>query len=258
MKKLKKLSLKKEVDREAEELEKEVLGRKDLEQMTVSEDMEEELFQKIQDYEYEKRTKVVYRKKKQRYAVFVLAAIFIIVFGSVMTGVGSKSYWKDVGNRDEDGEKSSIVNVEDMETKPIHNIDEVQVYKEINKEIGILPVRLIYTPERMVLKSYKINHDLKKATLLYGHDNEIIKYTMYMNDADSSFGQKEPDNLIDEYFLYLDNSNIEIKVKEYEIQNGVAKRYEAEFEYGGAQYEIKGDIGKEELEKILKNLYFSK
>ena len=50
MKKLKKLSLKKEVDREAEELEKEVLGRKDLEQMTVSEDMEEELFQKIQDY----------------------------------------------------------------------------------------------------------------------------------------------------------------------------------------------------------------
>ena len=51
MKKLKKLSLKKEVDREAEELEKEVLGRKDLEQMTVSEDMEEELFQKIQDYE---------------------------------------------------------------------------------------------------------------------------------------------------------------------------------------------------------------
>ena len=35
-------------------------------------------------------------------------------------------------------------------------------------------------------------------------------------------------------------------------------RYEAEFEYAGAQYEIKGVVEKEEFEKILKNLYFSK
>ena len=65
MKKLKKLSLKKEIEREAEALEKEVSGRKDLDHITVSEDMEEALFQKIQDYEYEKRAKVVYRKKKK-------------------------------------------------------------------------------------------------------------------------------------------------------------------------------------------------
>ena len=53
MKKLKKLSLKKEIEREAEALEKEVSGRKDLDHITVSEDMEEALFQKIQDYEYD-------------------------------------------------------------------------------------------------------------------------------------------------------------------------------------------------------------
>lgn len=257
MKKLKKLSLKKEIDREAEELEKEVLGRKDLEQMTVSEDMEEELFQKIQDYEYEKRTKVVYRKKKKRYAVFVLAAIFIIVFGSVMTGVGSKSYWKDVADRDEDGEKSSIVNVEDMETKPTENIDEVRVYKEVSKELGILPVRLVYKPNKMVLKNYQINHDLKKAILLYEREDNVIKYTMYMSDTESSFGQKEPDNLISEYYKEL-NNGVKIQIKEYEVQNEKIQRYEAEFEYAGAQYEIKGDVEKDEFEKILKNLYFSK
>ena len=43
MKKLKKLSLKKEIEREAEALEKEVSGRKDLDHITVSEDMEEAL-----------------------------------------------------------------------------------------------------------------------------------------------------------------------------------------------------------------------
>lgn len=257
MKKLKKLSLKKEVDREAEELEKEVLGRKDLEQMTVSEDMEEELFQKIQDYEYEKRTKVVYRKKKKRYAVFVLAAIFIIVFGSVMTGVGSKSYWKDVGDREASGEKASVINVEDMDSKKTEDLNEVHIYKEISKQIGILPVRLIYKPNGMEIEKYELNIELQKAMLLFKYKDQTIKYTMYMNSIDSSFGQKETDRLTDEYLINADNG-VEITVQEYEEKDNKIKRYEAEFEYAGAQYEIKGAIKKDEFEKILKNLYFSK
>lgn len=244
MKKLKKLSLKKEIEREAEALEKEVSGRKDLDHITVSEDMEEALFQKIQDYEYEKRAKIVYRKKKKRYAIIAVAAVFILVFGSVMTGVGSKSYWKEVWERDAEEGKISY-------------IDEVQVYKEIRSELGILPVRLVYNTEGMVLKKYQINKELKKAILLYEKGNEVIKYTMYMSNIDSSFGQKEPDNLIDEYIVPL-NNGVEVQVKEYEEKEEKIKRYEAEFEYAGAQYEIKGVVEKEEFEKILKNLYFSK
>lgn len=247
MKKLKKLSLKKEIEREAEALEKEVSGRKDLDHITVSEDMEEALFQKIQDYEYEKRAKVVYRKKKKRYAIIAVAAVFILVFGSVMTGVGSKSYWKEVWERD----------VDEMPSQETEDIDEVQVYKEIRSELGILPVRLVYNTEGMVLKKYQINKELKKAILLYEKGNEVIKYTMYMSNIDSSFGQKEPDNLIDEYIVPL-NNGVEVQVKEYEEKEEKIKRYEAEFEYAGAQYEIKGVVEKEEFEKILKNLYFSK
>ena len=215
MKKLKKLSLKKEIEREAEALEKEVSGRKDLDHITVSEDMEEALFQKIQDYEYEKRAKVVYRKKKRRYAIIAVAAVFILVFGSVMTGVGSKSYWKVWWDRDESGEKASYIDVENMDLQEIEDTNEVYIYKEISKQLGILPVRLIYKPDRMALKNYEINQDLKKATLLYKHEDEVIKYTMYMNDVDSSFAQKEPDNLINEYVLCL-NNGMEIQVKEYE------------------------------------------
>ena len=240
--------------RKAEALEKEVSGRKDLDHITVSEDMEEALFQKIQDYEYEKRAKVVYRKKKRRYAIIAVAAVFILVFGSVMTGVGSKSYWKVWWDS---GEKASYIDVENMDLQEIEDTNEVYIYKEISKQLGILPVRLIYKPDRMALKNYEINQDLKKATLLYKHEDEVIKYTMYMNDVDSSFAQKEPDNLINEYVLCL-NNGMEIQVKEYEEKEEKVKRYEAEFEYAGAQYEIKGVVEKEEFEKILKNLYFSK
>ena len=70
MKKLKKLSLKKEIEREAEALEKEVSGRKDLDHITVSEDMEEALFtKKYKIMNMKKRAKsCIYVKKKRRYA----------------------------------------------------------------------------------------------------------------------------------------------------------------------------------------------
>ena len=161
-----------------------------------------------------------------------------------------------------DGLKSILlskgtVQKEITDLQEIEDTNEVYIYKEISKQLGILPVRLIYKPDRMALKNYEINQDLKKATLLYKHEDEVIKYTMYMNDVDSSFAQKEPDNLINEYVLCL-NNGMEIQVKEYEEKEEKVKRYEAEFEYAGAQYEIKGVVEKEEFEKILKNLYFSK
>lgn len=43
-----------------------------------------------------------------------------------------------------------------METKQTKDIDEVQVYKEIRLELGILPVRLVYNPDGMVLKIIKL------------------------------------------------------------------------------------------------------
>ena len=65
MKELKKLSLKEEVDRQAQKIEEEVRNRDDLDDIKVSEDMETSLFNKIQEYEYDKRIKkVVHRSKK--------------------------------------------------------------------------------------------------------------------------------------------------------------------------------------------------
>lgn len=205
MKKLKKLSLKKEIEREAEALEKEVSGRKDLDHITVSEDMEEALFQKIQDYEYEKRAKVVYRKKKKSYAIIAVAAVFILVFGSVMTGVGSKSYWKVWWDRDVGDEKASVINVDDMNSQKTEDLDEVHIYKKIRSELGILPVRLVYSPEGMEIEKYELNTDLQKAMLLYKYKEQTVKYTMYMNNADSSFGEKETDKLTDEFLIISDN-----------------------------------------------------
>lgn len=72
------------------------------------------------------------------------------------------------------------------------DLDEVHIYKKIRSELGILPVRLVYSPEGMEIEKYELNTDLQKAMLLYKYKEQTVKYTMYMNNADSSLGRKRP------------------------------------------------------------------
>ncbi|MFQ9121454.1 MAG: hypothetical protein ACLR4N_13200 [Mediterraneibacter faecis] len=80
-----------------------------LDDITVSDEMEKELFNKIQDYEYDKRhKKVIRKKKKSKLVIGALAAVLILVCGSVMTSVGSKSYWNVLWNR-ENGDENFVL-----------------------------------------------------------------------------------------------------------------------------------------------------
>ena len=257
MKRLKKLSLKHEIDREAENIEKEVKSRTDLEDLKVSEDMETSLFNKIQEYEYDKRYKTVHRRKKKRYVVLALAAVLVLVFGSVMTGVGSKSYWKILWDRMIGEEELSYIDVEEMDSKDTEDLDEIQIFKEIRQELGILPVRFGYMPSNMYLIKYEIDREQSRAILVYEYNGYTVRYDMYMNNTDSSFAQTELDELISEYEID-EYSNISIKIKEYDVKDMEDNRYVAEFEYQDAQYQLMGIMKKEEFDKILKNLYFSR
>lgn len=255
MKKLKKLSLENEMKKEAEQIEKKVRADRSLDDITVSDEMEKELFNKIQDYEYDKRhKKVIRKKKKSKLVIGALAAVLILVCGSVMTSVGSKSYWKTLWNDSNGDEQNNGIDVENMESIETEDIDEVGVYKEIAKVMGNYLVRLEYKPKGMVLTRYTVDGDQRRAILFYKYENEIIRYTMYMNSKDSSLGQKAVDKLLDEYVVM--NGKKEINVKEYEVKNKKEKRYIAEFEDKGIQYQLKGVMEKDEFEKILKNLFF--
>lgn len=254
MKNLKKLSLQKEVKKEAEQIEKEVSRHTELDDLKVSDEMETSLFNKIQEYEYDKRFKVVYhRKKKRHYLIIALAAVLVIVAGSAMTGVGSKPYWKVVLERVMGDASASVTNVEDMESQKTEDIDEVGVYRKIKETFGIDAVRLGYKPQRMELVEYSLDEKQEKVTLFYNYNGEFIRYSMYMNNTDSSFAQKDLDLLTDEYDIQ--NGIFNIHIEEYEIENLSAKRYIAEFNYQDVQYQLKGIIGEEEFNLLLENLF---
>ena len=256
MKELKKLSLKEEVDREAQDIEKEVESRDDLDDIKVSEDMETSLFNKIQEYEYDKRVKkAVHRSRKKRRLFLAIAAVLILVCGSVITGTGSKSYWKVLWDRVAGDEEANIINVENMETEVTQDVDEIQAFNEIRKVIGVSTVRFGYMPDKMGLIRYELDEKQSRAILFYKYDGQIIQYSMYMNNADSSYGRTEVDKLTDEYHIEVKNY-INVDIKEYFVPNNEKSRYVAEFEYDDAQYQLIGMMEKKEFNKIIENLFF--
>ena len=168
MKKLKKLSLENEMKKEAEQIEKKVREDRSLDDIKVSDEMEKELFNKIQDYEYDKRhKKVVRKKKKSKLVIGALAAVLILVCGSVMTSVGSKSYWKTLWNDSNGDEQNNGIDVENMESIETEDIDEMEVDKKITKVMGVSLVKMQYKPKDMVLKRYIIDKEQRMARLYY-------------------------------------------------------------------------------------------
>ena len=254
MKELKKLSLKKEIDKEAEKIEEEVRNNKEIEDMKVSDDMETSLFNRIQEYEYDKRIKTVYRRKKKRFVLVALAAVLVLVFGSMTTGIGSKPYWRVLWDRIVGDESQAYIDIEDMDSQETDDFDEINVYKKINQTFGITAVRLIVKPQNMYLEKYTIDEEQRYAVLFYNYKDEMIKYSIYLNDSDSSFGQKETDELTDNY--KIEEEGVIINVDEYSVDGKEDKRYIAEFEYRDVNYQLKGIMNKSEFDEILKNLEF--
>ncbi len=201
----------------------------------------------------ERNEKVCYRRKKAKYWVVSLVAVLLIVLGVGVNSVGSKSYWKNVWQAVR-GEPVNGIDVEDMEKQDTEDVDEIAVYKEIKEKLSIQPVRIFYKPDDMELVDYDIFEEILTAQLLYKYQDEIIRYLLYINDVDSSWGQKEEDNKINTYTVTV--NGIEIEAEEFQVKNSSENRQMATFEYKGAHYQIIGVMEKNEFEKILKNLYF--
>lgn len=202
----------------------------------------------------EKEKKVCYRRRKRKYWVVSLVAVLVIVLGVGVNSVGSKSYWKTLLDRLLGTDPVKVMNVEDMEIQETEDGDELTAYREIEDKFQIKPVRLLYKPNKMKLENYEVYGEMLMARLAYKYKDEIIRYILYINEADSSWGEKEEDIKVDEYFVLV--NDVEIKVEEYEVDNISDNRQVANFEYKGVQYQLAGVMERTEFKKILENLYF--
>lgn len=146
------------------------------------------------------------------------------------------------------------MNVEDMEIQETEDGDELAAYREIKEKLNIKPVRIFYKPDDMELVEYEIYEEMLTAQLLYKYQEDVVRYILYVNDADSSWGEKEEDTKIDEFTITV--NSIKIKVEEFEKPSRIENRYVAKFKYQDVEYQLIGVMKKSEVEKILQNLYF--
>ncbi len=104
MKKLRKLSLKEELEKEAAEIEKELAEDPELDNLKVSKELDDAIYAEIQRYEKEQEEDKIkknsrfghIRKKKRAKLIVALVAILVLVMGMSVSSVGSKSYMKEL------------------------------------------------------------------------------------------------------------------------------------------------------------------
>ncbi len=200
---------------------------------------------------------LVYQKKKRKKPWLVaLVAILVLVLGLGITSVGSKSYFKVLWERfaGEDENPMKILNVDDMDTMESEDGKEMTAYREVGEKLGIYVVEVNGGPAELDLIEVQIEEVLNQATIFYQYGDEIIRYTVYLNDRDSSWGETAEDEEIREYTLTV--NNVDIIIREYKVEGYDTYRRVAKFSYRGVHYQLKGIMEQEEFEEILKNLHF--
>lgn len=261
MKKLRKLSLKEELEKEAAEIERELAEDPELDNLEVSKELDDAIYAEIQRYEKEQEEDKIkefplrtYKKKKRAKLIVALVAILVLVMGMSVSSVGSKSYMKELIEKFTGKSQVDVTNVKDMDSTTIEDLEEAKAYRKVDDMIKRKCVRILRRPEKMYYVSCNINEDIQQADLFYEYKGETIRYEIYLNQTDSSKGVTKEDAEITTYELNVQNN--QIKISERKTEKEEANVMTAEFEYKGVFYQLRGKMEKNKFNKILKNLKF--
>ena len=197
----------------------------------------------------EKKIYTMRRKKRNIRRIVALAAVLILVMAVGMTSFGGPERMLQFMKSSVGGRQISKVNSSDK-NKIIEEEDEEKAYEKIAEEFGIEPVRLIWRPKGMELDT-----DIQVAELDYQYNKKRIEFFVSASYGEVAWGADSEDKKVEHYY-YSQVKEANIEVTGYETPETGRNRYVAELEYNKVYYCLSGEMKKEEMENILKNLYF--
>ena len=200
----------------------------------------------------EKKIYTIRRKKRNIRRIVALAAVLILVMAVGMTSFGGPERMLQFMKSSVGGRQVSKVNSSDK-NKIIEEEDEEKAYDKIGEEFGIEPVRIIWRLKGMEFIKMELDTDIQVAELDYIRDREKMEFIISASYGKVSLGADNEDEIIDHYYI---KENVLIDVTEYKTPETETNRYKAEFKYNNLYYCLTGTMTKEEMENILKNLYF--
>lgn len=132
--------------------------------------------------------------------------------------------------------------------------DEEAAYQKVEDEFGINPVRPALFPKGVTFVSADIQKEVQAAEFIYEYRGERIVYIINMSFGKDSWGVDVEDKVTDQY--YKNKDDVKIEIKEYQPHGLDEKRYSIGFSYQKGEYFLMGTMSKEDMELIIKNLYF--
>ena len=201
----------------------------------------------------EKKIYTMRRKKRNIRRIVALAAVLILVMAVGMTSFGGPERMLQFMKRSVGGRQISKVNSSDK-NKIIEEEDEEKAYEKIAEEFGIEPVQFVWRPVGMQFKKMLLDTDIQLAEVEYLYNGENTEFMISASYGEASLGADNEDEIIDYYCI--NEENVPIEVTEYKTPETETNRYKAEFKYNNLYYCLTGTMTKEEMENILKNLYF--
>lgn len=193
------------------------------------------------------------QRKVRKYLVLAAVLVFVVAFGITSIGDAEKIFERfhwDLADREQ-------VNVDsdDENVAPMTNVEEEQVYEQVEDEFGFYPVRLNYLPESIGLLEAEIDEIIPRVFMLYGEAQGVkISYVIRPNYRESSWGKDIEDELLEESKIMV--NDIEISLKKYRVTENT-ERWLVGFEYQNTSYSIMlMDLNEEEVDNIINGLYF--
>lgn len=203
----------------------------------------------------EKKIYTIRRKKRNIRRIVALAAVLILVMAVGMTSFGGPERMLQFMKSSVGGRKVSQVDSSDK-NKIIEEEDEEKAYEKIGEEFGIQPVRIVWRPNGMKFQRMELDTDIQLVELDYLYKGENTEFVISASYGEASLGADNEDEITDHFYKQEKESQIE--VTEYKTPETGTNRYKAEFKYKNLYYCLTGTMTKEEMENILKNLYFMK
>lgn len=223
-------------------------------------DLHDKVFAEIHARELAKREQEVIRlekvyRKRLRFQKYVAAAaVMVLVLAFGVTSMGGPNRVYEMMKSTLTGREQ--VTIDSNNISETADMSEEEAYQKIEETFGFTPVGLLYLPEDVVFMEAELYEEIQSINIVYGKkDDAKIVYAIRPNYRVGSFGKDVEDDFVEEYIE--ENESAIIYVRKY-LVDGKEERWSVQFEYKGVLYTMTiMDSSKGEVEKIVKNLFFS-
>ena len=197
----------------------------------------------------------VYKRKRKNRKYFLLVAVMVLAMAFGITSMGGPQKLCEKVSWMLAGRKQTNVDSESDNVVPQTDISEEEVYEQIEDKYGFLPVKIDYLPEGIEFQEASMGDEIQGINIIYTRGKDVaIPYVIRPNYLESSWSKDVEDELIEEYMLEIEKT--QVNISKYKVEDGTI-RWLVCFDYQEVNYSmIVNNMTKEEVNNIINNLYF--